>query len=430
MSDFAAFVGIDWSDKKHDICLVDARTGNKEFSVLNHTPEALNEWALKLRARFGGQLVAVCLEQSRGPLLFALLKYDFLVLYPVHPRTLSSYREAFSPSRAKDDPTDADYQVELLIHHRDRLKAWRPDDEKTRTLQYMVEHRRRLINDRTRLSNRLTQALKSYFPQVLDWFPDVRTLLVCEFLLRWPELEAVKRARSSTIEQFLRSHHSTRKQTNEQRLAAIGQSVALVTDRAVINSSKLLVQALVSQMKATLVAISDFDRAIEQLCCQHQDYHLFSALPGAGTVYAARLLTAFGTDRNRYASADEVACLAGVSPVIERSGKSCWVRWRYFCPKFLRQSFVEYAGESVVHCGWAKAYYQQQRAKGKSHQAALRALAFKWVRIIWRCWQARTPYDEAVYIASLQKQGSPLAQALRDGPGPSIKEAAAVAAVS
>jgi Transposase IS116/IS110/IS902 family. len=75
-------------------------------------------------------------------------------------------------------------------------------------------------------------------------------------------------------------------------------------------------------------------------------------LPGAGTVYAARLLAAFGSDRERYATADDLACLSGVSPVIERSGQNCWTRWRYFCPKFLRQTFVEYAGESTVHCAW------------------------------------------------------------------------------
>ncbi len=150
MSEYAAFVGFDWADKKHDICLVDVATGKKEFSVIKHTPQALQEWATAVRLRFGGKKVAVCLEQSRGPLIFALLKYDFLTLYPINPTTLAKYREAFSPSRAKDDPRDAEYAVELLIHHRDRLKAWRPDDEKTRTLQYLVEHRRRVVSDRTR----------------------------------------------------------------------------------------------------------------------------------------------------------------------------------------------------------------------------------------------------------------------------------------
>ena len=143
MEQFAAYVAIDWSDQKHDLCLVDAATGVKERLVLKHTPEALAQWATTLRSRFNGQKIAVCLEQSRGPLICALLKYDFLVLYPINPTTLARYREAFSPARAKDDPQDADYLVELLIHHRDRLTPWLPAEEQTRTLQYLVEHRRR-----------------------------------------------------------------------------------------------------------------------------------------------------------------------------------------------------------------------------------------------------------------------------------------------
>jgi len=115
-----------------------------------------------------------------------------------------------------------------------------------------------------------------------------------------------------------------------------------------------------------------------------------------------------GSDRDRWQSADEVACLAGVAPVMERSGQSCWVRWRYFCPKFLRQTFHEYAGESIKHSFWAKAYYEQQRSRGKSHHAAVRSLAFKWVRIIFRCWQTRTAYDEVKYLESLRRKGSTL----------------------
>lgn len=121
---FAALVGLDWSDQKHDLCLVDATTGDRELSIIKHTPEALNEWARDLRVRFGGRRVAVCMEQSPGSLIYALMKYDFLVLYPVNPQTLAKFREAFTPSRAKSDPTDAEFLVELLSHHRERLKAW------------------------------------------------------------------------------------------------------------------------------------------------------------------------------------------------------------------------------------------------------------------------------------------------------------------
>lgn len=408
MTDFAAFVGIDWADKEHDLCLRDAASDRLERAKLKQTPEAIAAWAAQLRARYGGRPIAVCLEQSRGPLIYALLKYDFFTLFPVPPKTLQKYREAFAPSRAKDDPTDAALLLELLVTHRDRLRPWRPDDERTRTLQLLVEHRRRLIGDRTRVSNRLTALLKAYFPQALSWLPDLRTALACDFLLRWPSLGALKGVRRATLESFFRAHHSARQQKLEERVGAIRAGIPLVTDAAVINSSVLMVKALASQMKTTLAAIKEFDAEIAQLCAAHAEFELFTSLPGAGSVYAARLLAALGTDRERWTSADEVARYTGIAPVVERSGKSCWVRWRYFCPKFLRQSFVEFAGESVRHSFWARAYYEQQREKGKDHQAATRALAYKWIRIIFRCWQTRTPYDEVKYLESLRRKGSPL----------------------
>ncbi|MDQ3252835.1 MAG: IS110 family transposase, partial [Acidobacteriota bacterium] len=208
-------------------CLVDLASGHKEKKVINHTPEALDEWAVSLRTRFSGQQLAVCLEQSRGPLIFALLKYDFLVLYPVNPTTLAKYREAFSPSRGKDAPQDAEYLVELLIDHRDRLKPWLPDDEKTRTRPYLVEHRRRLVNDRTRISNRLTALLKAYFPQVLTWFDDIRTILVCDLLTTWPTLEAIKRVKPVTLEKFFHEHNASahRHQPAAHRFDQRGQAV-------------------------------------------------------------------------------------------------------------------------------------------------------------------------------------------------------------
>lgn len=408
MTEYAALIAIDWADKQHAISLYDPRTGQREQAIVKHTPAALQEWALNLRQRFSGKPLAVCLEQSRGPLIYALLQYEFFTLYPINPATLAKYREAFSPALGKDDPTDADYLLDLLEHHRDRLRVWRPDDEKTRTLCFLVEHRRRLIHDRTRLSNRLTAVLKGYFPQVLSWFEDVRTLLVCDFLTRWPELALLQRARPATINQFLRSHHSTSRVTNQRRLSEIKAAVPLTNDRAVMAASLLQVKTLVAQMKIVIAAIAEYDRHIEALCQTHQDYELFAALPGAGPVYAARLTAALGTDRTRWTTADELVRFSGIAPVIERSGKQSWIRWRYFCPKFFRQTFHEYAAESIQHSFWARAYYAMQRAKGKEHHAAVRALAFKWIRVIWKCWQTRTPYNEVIYLESLRRSGSPL----------------------
>lgn len=382
MADYAALLGLDWADKKHDICLIETASGKRELSILSHSPQAIEEWATALRSRFGGQQVAVCLEQSGGPLIYALMKYDFITLYPVNPRTLARFREAFSPSPHKDEAPDAEFLAELLLHHRERLRAWQPDSEQTRTLRLLVEHRRRLVGDRTRLSNRLTSLLKCYFPQILAWFPDIRTELVCDFLLRWPELAALKRVRRETLLRFFQEHNSVRKETLGKRVTSIKAALPLTTDQAILRSSVAMAKALCAQLKATLEAIHEFDGQIAEVCTTHEDYGLFESLPGAG--------------------------LAGVAPVMERSGQSCWTRWHYFCPKFLRQTFHEYAGESMRHSFWARAYYEQQRAKGQSHHAAVRALAFKWVRIIFRCWQTKTNYDEVKYLESLRRKGSSL----------------------
>ena len=123
---------------------------------------------------------------------------------------------------------------------------------------------------------------------------------------------------------------------------------------------------------------------------------------------APRLLAAFGEQRDRYESAAEMQRYVGIAPVTESSGKKRWVHWRLQCPKFLRQTFVEWAAQTIPRSFWAGAYYRQQRAKGCSHQVAVRALAFKWIRILYRCWQDRTPYDESKYLNALKRRGSPL----------------------
>lgn len=408
METYAALIAIDWADRQHAVSLYDVSTGKRERLIVKHTPEALSEWLLGLRRRFKGQPLAVCLEQTRGPLIYALLQYDFLVLYPINPVTLAKYRQAFSLALGKDDPSDADYLLDLLQHHRSRLQAWRPDDEQTRTLRFLVEQRRRLVNDRTRFSNRLTALLKGYFPQVLDWFEDIRTVLVCDFLERWPTLAALQKAKPTTVEKFLRAHHSVGVALNQRRLAEIKTALPLTSDGAVLSSSVVAVKVLVTQMKTAIAAIAEYDRNIEAVCQTHADYQLFQALPGAGPVYAARLTAALGSDRSRWPTADKLLRFSGIAPVIERSGQQQWIRYRYFCPKFFRQSFHEYAAESIKHSFWARAYYGMQCAKGKGHHAAVRALAFKWIRIIWKCWQTHTPYDEVSYLKELRKKASPL----------------------
>lgn len=399
-SPIAAWIGLDWADRRHVLSLQAQGSTQVEAAILDQTPEALQQWLSQLRARFAGGRVAVALEQARGALLYALMTQDFLVLYPVNPKSLAKFREALYPSGAKDDPNDAALLREFLQKHQQHLRAWEPDDSLTRQLRLLTEFRRRLVNDRTRLTNKVTSLLKQYYPQALEWAGGLETLQACDFLQRWPTLQAVQKTTPARLRKFYSRHSCRRSQLIEQRIEQIQSAQPLTTDQAVIAALSLRVQALVGQLQALRPALEQYDEQIESLFGQHPDHELFTSFPGAGPALAPRLLVAFGSQRSRFQTAAEVQQLSGIAPVTKRSGHSLLVQRRWACPKFCLQTFHEYAAQSRLQCDWADDYYQQLRARGKAHHAAIRALAFRWIRIQFRCWQARTPYDEQHYLAA------------------------------
>jgi len=409
--EFTAFIGIDWADTKHDFCLQPVNSDQRELGQFPHTVKDIEEWALAMHQRFGGN-IAVSLELSKGPIVYALQKYDFFVLFPVNPSTLAKYRQAFKPSRAKDDPTDAEYALELLLHHRDVLKPLKPQSAPMRTLLYLVEQRRRIVGDKTRFTNRLRNALKQYYPQALDWFADSDTFVFCDFLTRWPTLLQVKRARRASLEAFFSEHNVRFPKLIEERINSIKAAAPLTKDVAVITAHQLQAEILVDQLRVALQAIDRYDKEIAAIAPTLPDYVLFSSLPGAGDLLAPRLLVAFGEQRDRFQGADEFQKYSGIAPVTERSGNKSWVHWRWQCPTFLRQTLIEWAAQTINKSYWAGAFYRQQREKGSSRQTAIRALAFKWIRILFRCWQTRTPYDESRYLNALKRRGSPLLKQL------------------
>jgi transposase len=401
-------VGIDWADATHDGCLQAAGSAKRECFQLEHTPEASDAWGTTRRIRFHGQPVALCLELNKGPVVFALRKSDFLVLFPIPPLTLARYREAFTPSRAKDDPRDAELQLALLRTHRAKLQPRQPQRPTLRALAQLVTHRRRLVGDTVRITHRLTRTLKNYCPQVLHWCEDKETPIFGDFLRRWPTLKAAQLARRPTLEPFCRDHHVRSENVIAPRRHALKAATPLTTDEGVIAPNVLVVQALVAQLRVTWPAIADFDTAIAHRAQSHPAFPLFPALPGAGPVFAPRLLVAFGEQRARYATAAELQKYAGIAPGTARRGKKAWVHGRLQCPKFLRHTVVEWAAEAIRQACWAQLSYQQQRDKGKAQHAGVRALAFKWIRILSRCWQARTPSEESVYLQALRHRGSAL----------------------
>lgn len=304
---------------------------------------------------------------------------------------------------------DSKILIDLLLKHRDKILPWQPASCELRVLRQWTESRRMLVGEKVRLTNRITAALKNFYAQVLDWFEDKDTQVFCEFLNHYPDLQSAQAASADELRQFFKTHKVIRQSAINRRIAQIQTSgPPLTQDSGIVEPMQWLVQTLLIQLKALLLRLDHLNQIIEQLFHSLPDANFFDALPGAGPHLAPQLLVAFGDDRTRFTSAQAFMSYVGIAPVKEKSGKKKWTHWRWSCPKFLRQPFVEWTDQSRPHSQWANAFYRQQRQAGKSHPKAIRALAYKWGRILWRCWQNRTPYDEEFYLNALQRKKSPL----------------------
>ena len=419
------YVGLDWADQQHVVCWQAAGSAQVQTATVRQRPEELQAWVAQLRSGFPQGVIAIALEQSRGPVIAALMHYDFLRLYPINPKSLACYREVFSSSGAKDDPNDAALLLDLLVKHRDQFSLWVPDDALSRQLALRVEHRRQLVDLKTSLTHQLSSHLKLYFPQALDWAGELDSLQACDFLQRWPTLQALQKARPSQLEKFYTRHNCRRPRLIQQRIEQIQQAQPLTQDPALVAAGSAMVLALVVLVRDLISHLQQWQQQISQLFAQHPDQAVFASFPAAGPVFAPRLQAAFGSRRERFSSAQEVLQFSGVAPVTQRSGKSCQVHRRWARPKFLHQSLVEFAALSLPHCGWARALYQQLRARGQRHWAAIRVVASKWVRILFRCWRDRVPYDEQKYLKSLQRRNPRLWSAIQPLPPQQPKKQAA-----
>lgn len=408
--EFAALVGIDWADEEHAVCVLEPGALAAQHARLPQQAGAIDEWVQSLVERYGGRPVAVCLEMSRGALIYALMKYPQLTLFPLNPKQLAKYRQALKPSGAKDDPGDAELLARFLREHHRGMRIWRPDDALTRGLRLLCEDRRRAVDDRTALGNRLLQHLKEAYPLALSLSgKHVYSARFLDLLARFPSERALRRAAPRVLAKYLpKRRRAAGDDELDPRIAALRESPALVVDEAVLRHAGLNIKHLVAQLKQLNAMIAEYDEEIAALLARHPDAPLFASFGGAGAALVPRLVAAFGSDRSRYRSADELQQLSGVAPITVQSGRSRQVRMRRACPRFLRQTFHEFARCSLKTSRWARAYYDLLRAKGHKFHSAVRALAFKWLRILYRCWQTRTPYNEARYLHQLRQQNSPL----------------------
>jgi transposase len=405
---FAAFISIDWADQKHTVCLQSAGSTTVHQQEIAQTAEALSDWCNGLLAQYPGQKLAIIIEGNRSGLIYHLLGYSAFVIYPINPKAAAKFREAIYPNGSKTDPIDAELLLEFLLHHRDCLRPWVPDTVETRILGQLSEDRRGLVDTRTEILNRLTACLKLVFPQILDLFAVMAQPMVADFLKKWPSLEQLQKAKPDQARRFFYAHNSRSEELILARLAIIAHAKALTQDGAILTTATMMIQELVVLLQGLHKSIARYDERLVELTLAHPMAPVFASLPGAGKSLVPRLISALGTQPQRWPKAYDLLCFSGVAPIEVASGKQYSVHWRWNCPRFLRQTFVEFAFCSLQKCAWAKAYYDDQKSKGKKHHQAIRALAFKWIRIIWKCWKDNLPYDESIYLKSLQKKNAPL----------------------
>jgi transposase len=401
-------IGLDWAQSKHDYCL---RTpaGDYETGRIEHDDIKLRQWVDSLVERFPGHQLCLCVEGGRDALLWRLENDGRVDVFIVNPATSSRYRKTFSPSGDKNDQRDAAAILDLFERHPDKVKPYRRAAPEARALHQLSLARRQAVDERTSVIARLREILDLYYPVASKLFDDLSSSLAQAFLRRWPDPISLAKTREKTLIDFFHEHRSRSKRLLERRLELISQNVSLTEDGLLVEVGRLRMNAQLSQIKALNDVITQYEKRIGEVFASHEKKDLFCKLPGAGSNLAPRLLSAFCLIDPK--DAVDLQTFAGIAPIRLQSGQSCRTYMRRLCPRFLRQTFHEFAGCSVNSSAWAKAFYDYQtKVKRKGAQAAKRALAFKWMRILFACWKENKPYNESIYTESLILRKSPLAE--------------------
>jgi transposase len=406
---YAGYVGLDWSSKEHVFCIYDPATAKRTRKTIPNDPAALLAFLLELRGTFGGQPVLLGLEGTRASILPILLQHDFLRIILINPKTASDFREIFRPSGAKSDDLDSYYICELIRAHSDQFRIWEPHDPLTRQLNACVERRRELVDLRTQIANALHSALAASFPQLLELLHCQLTVpIASHFLHRWSSLEAAQAAGIDKLRSFFYKNNVRTSDKLEERLKKFAASKTLLQSAEDREPVALFVKALAGQLEQLHRSIGQFETEIAELTARHPTAKLFEDLPGAGPQLKPRLAVVFGTQKNRFATPDDVTTYTGIAPIKQSSGQMNLTCARWVRPIFIHQTWIEHANCSIRRCDWAREFYQMKREAGKSHFQALRALAFKWIRVLHTCWAKDTPYNESIHLQHLENKSPKL----------------------
>jgi transposase len=396
------FAALDWARAHHEVVIIDRLGQIKETLRFEHTAEGWQSFRA-VAQRYPKLPVAV--ETSHGTVVEQLFAAEVGV-YPVNPKAAQRYRERQVPSGVKDDNVDAWSLADALRMDGHAWRALSARDAVVAELRLLCRDEITLIEQRTALINQLKQALYEYYPAALEAFSDWTSPATWNFVLTFPTPAGLVDAGRRKWEKFLHANRLWREDTAPVRLAIFARATALSGTAPTVAAKSLLAVSLARLLGTLERQLEQYRERIEAVFARHPDHELFGSLPGAGPKLAPRLLAELGDDRAQFAGPESLQCVAGTAPVTVKSGQICYQKLRHMCNDTLRATVHLWADHSRTKCAWAQAYYQQHRAKGQSHACALRCLAQRWLKILWKMWQTRTAYDEALHTRNQTKHGS------------------------
>jgi transposase len=399
---YSHFAALDWASDHHDVAVVDC-LGNVALEFrFERSASGWAEFQEKMRPFAGAPLA---LETSSGPAVDQLLQRGW-TLYPVNPKSAERFRDRKAPSGSKSDRRDAWCLADALRTDGQSWPPLLPENEATATLRALCRDEMALIEQRTALVNQLQAALGEYYPTALEAFADWTSPAAWAFVKQFPTPEGLARAGKRRWEKFLHTHRLWRPETAQRRLALFALANALPASPAIVKAKSLLALTVVSMLQALEERLVEYRRQINRAFDEHPDRDIFGSLPGAAEKLAPRLLSALGSQRERFPDAESLLCLAGVSPVGYESGKVKFAHVRWACDSALRHTVHLWCDSSRKSCAWAAEYYARKREEGQGHAAALRCLGKRWLKIVYRLWIDRTTYDDAKHRKSMEKHGS------------------------
>lgn len=402
------YAGIDWSDDKHDIVVLDEaghRAGERQVKQTAKGLADLNDFLQTMTGPEHKDEMACIIETNHGLLISSLLEAGFAV-YPVNPNTIDRRRVA---SGAKTDRIDAYLLAKVGRADFSDLRRLQPDSSIIAELKALTRDQDGLIQSQTRLVNQLTACLKAYYPVALELFSKVQQHVTLAFLQAYPMPQAAMTASLEHIQETLKqAKHPQASQAAAKIFEQLHQP-HLTADAVTTRTKSRLMLVLVKQLLPLVEEIANYDKEIQRLFLTHADSPRFQSLPRAGKRLAPRLLAEIGDDRSRYANAASLQALAGTSPVLFQSGSYAKAHRRYACIKPLRNAMQQFAWESTLSEPWALDYYQRKRAEGKSHTVAVRALANVWARILYALQRDEQEYQAETFEMAQHAHGQRVA---------------------